>query len=210
MSVEPKASPSASATSPRSTTSSLNVRGRRARRAARPLRLGQDDAAAHHRRARRSPTRASVRFDGEDAATRSARERHVGFVFQHYALFRHMTVFENVAFGLRVRRAPSAGRTARSGERVERLLELVQLGRLRRALSQPALRRPAPARGAGPRAGDRAARAAARRAVRRARRQGAQGAAPLAARAARRDGRHQPSSSPTTRRRRSRSPTAWW
>ena len=42
-------------------------------------------------------------FDGEDATNRQAGERRVGFVFQHYALFRHMTVFENVAFGLRVR-----------------------------------------------------------------------------------------------------------
>src|SRR6058998_1839329 len=45
----------------------------------------------------------SVRFEGEDITHWSARERRVGFVFQHYALFRHMTVFENIAFGLRVR-----------------------------------------------------------------------------------------------------------
>src|SRR5580704_6421897 len=45
----------------------------------------------------------SVQFDGKDISDRAARERHVGFVFQHYALFRHMTVFENIAFGLRVR-----------------------------------------------------------------------------------------------------------
>jgi sulfate transport system ATP-binding protein len=42
-------------------------------------------------------------FGGEDLAGRPLRERQVGFVFQHYALFRHMTVFENIAFGLRVR-----------------------------------------------------------------------------------------------------------
>ena len=55
------------------------------------------------------------------------RERQVGFVFQHYALFRHMTVFENVAFGLRVR---PRGERPRRGEirgRVDELLELVQL-----------------------------------------------------------------------------------
>src|SRR5262249_36693172 len=45
----------------------------------------------------------AVRFDGRDISDRTARERRVGFVFQHYALFRHMTVFENIAFGLRVR-----------------------------------------------------------------------------------------------------------
>src|SRR3954466_9535127 len=45
----------------------------------------------------------TVLFHGEDATDRSVRDRQVGFVFQHYALFRHMSVFENIAFGLRVR-----------------------------------------------------------------------------------------------------------
>ena len=49
------------------------------------------------------PDQGQVQFDGEDALSRSAGERHVGFVFQHYALFRHMTVFENIAFGLRAK-----------------------------------------------------------------------------------------------------------
>ncbi len=67
-----------------------------------------------------------VLFDGEDATSQSVRARRVGFVFQHYALFRHMTVFENIAFGLRVRRT---GRPSRADirARVEELLKLVRL-----------------------------------------------------------------------------------
>jgi sulfate/thiosulfate transport system ATP-binding protein len=65
-----------------------------------PFGLGQDHAAAHHRRAG-GARRGSVLFHGEDATDTDVRERNVGFVFQHYALFGHMTIFENVAFGLR-------------------------------------------------------------------------------------------------------------
>ena len=78
----------------------------RTRRAARPLGLRQDDAAAPDRRPRVARPRAR-----SSSATRTRRkltvqERNVGFVFQHYALFRHMTVADNIAFGLKVR--PSA------------------------------------------------------------------------------------------------------
>jgi sulfate/thiosulfate transport system ATP-binding protein len=71
--------------------------------------------------------RGTIHFHGEDATDQPVRERQVGFVFQHYALFRHMSVFENVAFGLRVR-----PRGARPPEREIRdtvmgLLHLVQL-----------------------------------------------------------------------------------
>jgi sulfate/thiosulfate transport system ATP-binding protein len=69
----------------------------------------------------------TVHHDGEEVSARSARERNVGVVFQHYALFRHMTVGENVAFALRVRRRPRAEVEARVAE----LLDLVQLGGLR-------------------------------------------------------------------------------
>src|SRR5215472_11107899 len=65
---------------------------------------------------------------GEDAGARSAKERGIGLVFQHYALFRHMTVFENVAFGLRVKPRAARNSSKEIRERVERLLELVQLG----------------------------------------------------------------------------------
>jgi len=64
-----------------------------------------------------------VVFEGEDATERSARQRNVGFVFQHYALFKHMTIFENVAFPLRVRKRPKE----EVEERVHELLKLVQL-----------------------------------------------------------------------------------
>ena len=74
------------------------------------------------------PDGGEVRFDGEDALGRTVGERHVGFVFQHYALFRHMTVFENVAFGLRARPRRSRPSEADIKKRVETLLDLVQLG----------------------------------------------------------------------------------
>jgi len=77
------------------------------------------------------PDAGSVLFDGEDATSQAAGARRVGFVFQHYALFRHMTVFENIAFGLRVRPRPVRPHRADIRARVERLLGLVQLEPLR-------------------------------------------------------------------------------
>jgi sulfate transport system ATP-binding protein len=76
------------------------------------------------------PTEGRVLFGEEDALKLSVQERNVGFVFQSYALFRHMTVFDNVAFGLTVR--PSGRRPAKAdiARRVNELLELVQLGDL--------------------------------------------------------------------------------
>jgi sulfate transport system ATP-binding protein len=68
-----------------------------------------------------------ILFEGENVAARSVRDRHVGFVFQHYALFRHMNVFENVAFGLDVR--PRSSRPAKKEihAKVHSLLKMVQL-----------------------------------------------------------------------------------
>ncbi|WP_043836669.1 sulfate/molybdate ABC transporter ATP-binding protein [Muricoccus aerilatus] len=72
----------------------------------------------------------TLHIAGRDMAGVPARERGIGVVFQHYALFRHMTVFDNVAFGLRVRRQrPPAAEIA---QRVRRLLELVQVPELER------------------------------------------------------------------------------
>ena len=69
----------------------------------------------------------SVLFHREDMTSRDVSARKVGFVFQHYALFRHMTVFENVAFGLRVRPWRQRPRRAEIKRRVHELLGLVQL-----------------------------------------------------------------------------------
>jgi sulfate transport system ATP-binding protein len=73
------------------------------------------------------PEAGRLRLHGEDVLGRGPREREVGFVFQHYSLFRHMSVFDNVAFGLTVR--PRAVRLPKAeiAERVHKLLSLVQL-----------------------------------------------------------------------------------
>ena len=71
-----------------------------------------------------------VLLDGEDASDTHVRERQVGFVFQHYALFRHMTVFENIAFGLRVKPRKQRPIESEIRRRVQELLDLVQLGSL--------------------------------------------------------------------------------
>jgi sulfate transport system ATP-binding protein len=72
----------------------------------------------------------NVRFNGKDISDRTARERQVGFVFQHYALFRHMSVFENIAFGLRVRPRKHRPTDAKIRAKVQELLELIQLEKL--------------------------------------------------------------------------------
>ena len=69
----------------------------------------------------------TILFSGEDTTHVHVRERQVGFVFQHYALFRHMTVFENVAFGLRVRPRSERPSEAQIRDKVHALLNLVQL-----------------------------------------------------------------------------------
>lgn len=69
----------------------------------------------------------SILFSGEDTTDVHVRERQVGFVFQHYALFRHMTVFENVAFGLRVKPRGMRPSDAEIKKKVHELLGLVQL-----------------------------------------------------------------------------------
>ena len=75
-----------------------------------------------------SPDRGQVLFDGRDATSWPIRDRKVGFVFQNYALFRHMTVFENVAFGLKIKPRRERPTAAVIRSKVQALLELVQLG----------------------------------------------------------------------------------
>lgn len=74
-----------------------------------------------------TPDSGSIGFHGEDVSEHDVRDRNVGFVFQHYALFRHMTVFDNVAFGLRMK--PKRERPSEEviKQKVHELLDLVQL-----------------------------------------------------------------------------------
>jgi sulfate transport system ATP-binding protein len=74
-----------------------------------------------------NPDQSRVLFYGEDVTRIPASQRKAGFAFQHYALFRHLTVFENIAFGLRVRPASTRPPEAEIRERVEKLLKLIQL-----------------------------------------------------------------------------------
>nr|WP_199314598.1 MULTISPECIES: sulfate/molybdate ABC transporter ATP-binding protein [unclassified Desertifilum] len=70
-----------------------------------------------------SPDEGKILLTGKDATYQSVQDRNIGFVFQHYALFKHMTVRQNISFGLDIRKVPKARRK----DRVEELLELVQL-----------------------------------------------------------------------------------
>ncbi len=68
-----------------------------------------------------------ILLDGDDASSTHVRERQVGFVFQHYALFKHMTVFDNVAFGMRMKPRGQRPSEAKIKDKVHELLKLVQL-----------------------------------------------------------------------------------
>ncbi len=73
-----------------------------------------------------TPDLGKILITGEDATDRSVQARNIGFVFQHYALFKHMTVRQNIAFGLEIRKASAT----KVKKRVEELLDLVQLAGL--------------------------------------------------------------------------------
>jgi sulfate transport system ATP-binding protein len=76
------------------------------------------------------PTQGAIFFGDEDASHRTVQERNVGFVFQHYALFRHMTVADNIGFGLKVRPGSTRPEKAAIRRRASELLDLVQLSGL--------------------------------------------------------------------------------
>src|SRR6187402_523226 len=73
------------------------------------------------------PTSGAIYFGDDDTSNRSVQDRNVGFVFQHYALFKHMTVADNVAFGLTVRPGATRPPKAEIKRRASELLDLVQL-----------------------------------------------------------------------------------
>jgi len=77
-----------------------------------------------------TPDAGSIHFHGKDATDQHVRDRRVGFVFQHYALFKHMSVFENVAFGLRVRPKKVRPSDVEIKKKVDELLKLVLLERM--------------------------------------------------------------------------------
>ena len=97
------------------------------------------------------PDSGVIRLHDEDATKSTARDRQVGFVFQHYALFRHLTVFENIAFGLRLRpnhSAPGKAEIPRSRAETARTDPARLAGR---SLSESAFRRATAAHRPGPR-----------------------------------------------------------
>jgi sulfate transport system ATP-binding protein len=81
-----------------------------------------------------TPERGTVYYEGEDITQLSVAERRIGFVFQQYALFKHMTVAENVAFGLSVRRRRERPARREIKAKAQELLDLVQLGGLGKRL----------------------------------------------------------------------------
>ncbi len=93
-----------------------------------------------------------IRFHGTDVSRLHARERKVGFVFQHYALFRHMTVFDNIAFGLTVLPRRDRPTAAAIKNESDAIAGDGATGAPRGSLPRPAFRRTKTARGAGARA----------------------------------------------------------
>jgi sulfate transport system ATP-binding protein len=83
-----------------------------------------------------TPTAGQIFFGEEDASSKSVQDRNVGFVFQAYALFRHMTILDNISFGLKVRPAATRPPKAEIRRRAMELLDLVQLSGLEKRYPQ--------------------------------------------------------------------------
>ncbi len=109
-----------------------------------------------------APDRGRILFDGEDATRLRVQDRRAGFVFQNYALFKHMTVANNIAYGLRIR--PWAQRPTRNAiaNRVRGIARLRTIGRIRETLSCTTVGRTKATRGACARTRDRTSGAASR------------------------------------------------
>ena len=155
------------------------------------------------------PTSGRIRFGDDDASAKSVQERNVGFVFQHYALFRHLTVFENIAFGLRAR-----PRSARPDEKTIRARVVSpsfissRIGLERRYPSQLSADSASAWRWRARLPSIRACCCSTSPSG--ARRQGAQGTAPLGRGKSMTRPGTPPSSSRMTRRKHWSSPTVWW
>ena len=128
----------------------------------------------------------TITIAGKDVTGVSPQKRDIGFVFQHYAAFKHMTVRDNVAFGLKIRKRPKP----EIEKKVNELLGIVGLDGFQHRYPRAALRRSTSAHGVGTRSGCGSAGAPARRALRRARREGACRPAHVVASPARRGARH--------------------
>ena len=168
---------------------------------ARTVGLRQDDRCCKMIAGFEVPTRGKVLLEGVDVSDVPPYKRNVNTVFQQYALFPHMSIVDNVAFGLRVQEGRRAGEARRRALRDARRRPA---RRVRRPPLEPAVGRPAAARRPGPGAGQPAGRPAARRAARRPRPQAARGDADRAEAHPARGRASRSSSSPTTRARRSR------
>ena len=146
------------------------------------------------------PTAGRVLLEGTDVSGVPPHKRNVNTVFQQYALFPHMSVLDNVAFGLRAKKVPAAEARRRAKE----MLDVVRLGEFANRRLGAAVGRPAAASRARQGVGQPAQRAAARRAARRSRPQAPRGDADRARSASSARSGSRSSSSPTIRARRSR------
>ena len=138
-----------------------------------------------------------ISIDGQVVNELAPMDRDIAMVFQNYALYPHMSVYDNMAFGLKMRKFAKA----EIGKRVKEAADILGIGELLEAQAAPAVRRPAPARGHGPRHRAPPERVPVRRAAVQPRRQAARADARRAQEAAPAARHHRRSTSPTIRSR---------